>query len=138
MQVREDFIERLIRQVMNMLRDMLNTFFNGDSIKETEIQDIYSKFLNNDRKFYRENNSNDILNSFSETYKPNEVLARIEILAELLLFESKIVNTASQKSDLLKKSLDMFLYVENNGISYSMERNAKIKRIESDLSVGII
>jgi len=138
MQVREDFIERLIRQVMNMLRDMLNTFLNGDSIKETEIQDIYSKFLNNDRKFYRENNSNDILNSFSETYKPNEVLARIEILAELLLFESKIVNTASQKSDLLKKSLDMFLYVENNGISYSMERNAKIKRIESDLSVGII
>ncbi|MCT4600948.1 MAG: hypothetical protein N4A32_08650 [Marinifilaceae bacterium] len=138
MQVREDFIERLIRQVMNMLRDMLNTFLNGDSIKETEIQDIYSKFLNNDRKFYRENNTNDILNSFSETYKPNEVLARIEILAELLLFESKIVNTASQKSDLLKKSLDMFLYVENNGISYSMERNAKIKRIESDLSVGII
>jgi len=138
MQVREDFIERLIRQVMNMLRDMLNTFLNGDSIKETEIQDIYSKFLNNDRKFYRENNSNDILNSFSETYKPNEVLARIEILAELLLFESKIVNTASQKSDLLKKSLDMFLYVENNGISYSMERNAKIKRIENDLSVGII
>ena len=138
MQVREDFIERLIRQVMNMLRDMLNTFLNGDNIKETEIQDIYSKFLNNDRKFYRENNSNDILNSFSETYKPNEVLARIEILAELLLFESKIVNTASQKSDLLKKSLDMFLYVENNGISYSMERNAKIKRIESDLSVGII
>ncbi|MCH4895961.1 hypothetical protein E0494_04525 [Marinilabiliaceae bacterium JC040] len=138
MQVREDFIERLIRQVMNMLRDMLNTFLNGDNIKETEIQDIYSKFLNNDRKFYRENNSNDILNSFSETYKPNEVLARIEILAELLLFESKIVNTASQKSDLLKKSLDMFLYVENNGISYSMERNAKIKRIESDLSAGII
>lgn len=105
MQVREDFIERLIRQVMNMLRDMLNTFLNGDSIKETEIQDIYSKFLNNDRKFYRENNSNDILNSFSETYKPNEVLARIEILAELLLFESKIVNTASQKSDLLKSIL---------------------------------
>lgn len=138
MQVREDFIERLIRQVMNMLRDMLNIFLNGDSVKETEIQDIYSKFLNNDRKFYRENNSNDILNSFSETYKPNEVLARIEILAELLLFESKIVNTASQKSDLLKKSLDMFLYVENNGISYSMERNSKIKRIESDLSVGII
>lgn len=138
MQVREDFIERLIKQVMNMLRDMLSTFLKGNSIKETEIQEIYSNFLNNDRDFYHDKNTSDILDSISKRYKHNEALARIEILAEVLLFESKIANNTSQKSALMSKSLDMYLYVENNGISYSMERNAKIKRIQDDLSVDNI
>lgn len=66
-------------------------------------------------------------------FPPQELLQRIEILAELFYFDASLKKSDAERNSLLKKALELLQYLDTHSNTFSLERRQKIREISETI-----
>jgi hypothetical protein len=130
----KDYILREIQKISILLRYLLGKILPVKSFEEIKKinEEINQEFLKN-LGYDLEALVNISKNKFDEEFGSNKGfnLENIELLADLLYNAS--VKSTDTKQKVLKKSLELYEYVNETGKTFSFEREIKIGKIKNEL-----
>jgi hypothetical protein len=129
----KDYILREIQKISILLRYLLGKILPVKSFEEIKKinEEINQEFLKN-LGYDLEALVNISKNKFDEEFGSNKGfnLENIELLADLLYNAS--VKSTDTKQKVLKKSLELYEYVNETGKTFSFEREIKIGKIKNE------
>jgi hypothetical protein len=129
----KDYILREIQKISILLRYLLGKILPVKSFEEIKKinEEINQEFLKN-LGYDLEALVNISKNKFNEEFGSNKGfnLENIELLADLLYNAS--VKSTDTKQKVLKKSLELYEYVNETGKTFSFEREIKIGKIKNE------
>ena len=128
----EDYIMKILKRFFDIISLLIN------NIKQYKIEDIdihldemFDVYIGKGSSFFYEND-NKVINDFlSETKNP---IVKSEMLAELLYAKAISIKERESGKNMLKKSLYMFEYLDDNSSIFSMDRMNKINEIKKSLT----
>ena len=136
--VERDYLMRIIQEFFEAMAKAINlkSTLKGEypdySVIQEKYNEMYERFLQKPPGYYYETDKETILdNLVNERYSERDMLAKMQMVAELL-FQDGLIKGYTQKNDLLEKSLYLFDYIECKSNTYSWERDQRkidIKKI---------
>ena len=121
---RKDYLLRQIQQLIDaIIMKFTSIELNEELYDPEEIADLYQKYLQENRKFFVEKSTSEIITFLYKDTSPENALAKMEILAELLYGEGKIL----QDKSMIQKAVELLEYnLQKSGV-FDMQ---KIKRLQ--------
>ena len=131
--LQKDYIMRLIQMFFEFLSKLLSRIEKGEFEKaEEEINHAYVDFLKQDAAFFysisKENLSNDLIR------KHNYTREHLEILSELFNAEAELRFAKHQhkiSKEFYEKSLILLRFVISESKTFSFDKEAKLKKLET-------
>ena len=126
-----DYLMRLITVFMNALNRIINCI-DLDDIEnaKTQINEAYA-LLDADSSYFL-NNSLDNIIVFFKT-KEGDYLKRIQMLSQLMYYDSLVQEADLMKQQKLKKTIALLEYQNLYTEEYSLELNAKLSQMKNTL-----
>ncbi|HJD93057.1 MULTISPECIES: hypothetical protein [Bacteroides] len=125
--LKEDFLLRMIQEVMKALTALLNK--KGSKLeKQQELENFYSKYLNKDKDFFLTQSIEDI-HAYLDQSKLQEKVVRIELLAEILYHDALLSSQIEEKRNLALKACYLFEELTRLDKTFSVERQLKTKQL---------
>ena len=135
--IERDFIMRMLQQFFEALAKLIHhkSLLKGEYPDYSEIQERYNKmydqFFHKQANYFYETDEETILdNLLKEGYSERDMLAKMQMIAELLYQDGLIKKDVLEKCNLLEKALYLFDYIESKSNTYSWERSQKIEDIK--------
>ena len=121
---RKDYLLRQIQQLIDaIIMKFTSIELNEKLYDPEEIGDLYQKYFQENRKFFVEKSTSEIITFLYKDTSPENALAKMEILAELLYGEGKIL----QDKSMIQKAVELLEYnLQKSGV-FDMQ---KIKRLQ--------
>ena len=128
---KRDYLMRLISIFMNALNRIINCI-DLDDIEnaKTQINEAYA-LLDADSSYFL-NNSLDNIIVFFKT-KEGDYLKRIQMLSQLMYYDSLVQEADLMKQQKLKKTIALLEYQNLYTEEYSLELNAKLSQMKNTL-----
>jgi len=127
--IKKDYILRQIKQLLDALISKFSKIQSGDiAYNPEEINDLYLKYLGNDKDFFLNINPKEIFAFLQQNHSREEAFARMSVLSELLFGESKITNN----KHLQDKAIHVLTYVNEHSGTFNMDilvRLAEMKKL---------
>ena len=128
--LQQDYIMRLIREFMAALQRFLQKKEGED--KQEALRDLYRQYLG-EYELYHITTMDEVMQSF-EQFPVEQRIHRMEMLAELYYVEADMKSEPT-RSELLRRALSLFRFIDQHGKTYSFDRVAKIDQIVKTLNV---
>ncbi len=125
----QDYIMRLIREFMAALQRFLQKKEGED--KQEALRDLYRQYLGN-YELYHITTMDETMQSF-EQFPVEQRIHRMEMLAELYYVEADMKSEPT-RSELLRRALALFRFIDQHGKTFSFDRVQKIDRIVKALN----
>ncbi|NQX82045.1 MAG: hypothetical protein HRT66_08655 [Flavobacteriaceae bacterium] len=128
----EDYIMKILKRFFDIISLLINNI-KQDKIEDIDIHldEMFDVYIGKGSSFFYEND-NKVINDFlSETKNP---IVKSEMLAELLYAKAISIKERESGKNMLKKSLYMFEYLDDNSSIFSMDRMNKINEIKKSLT----
>lgn len=126
--IQNDYI---LRPLFKLINEIISKFsvvkFENIKNREDHINNLYLKYVEQDRLFFIETDVDSFINDKLFT---NE---KLMILAEMFYYDSLQYKDKGLKTSLLKKARKIFKHISRNDRTYSIERENKIKLIEKEI-----
>lgn len=126
--IQNDYI---LRPLFKLINEIISKFsvvkFENIKNREDHINNLYLKYVEQDRLFFIETDVDSFINDKLFT---NE---KLMILAEMFYYDSLQYKDKGLKTSLLKKAREIFKHISKNDRTYSIEREYKIKLIEKEI-----
>ncbi len=126
--LQQDYIMRLIREFMAALQRFLEK--NEGENKQEALRDLYRQYLG-EYELYHTTTMEEVMQSF-ERFPQELRIHRMEMLAELYYVEADMKSEPT-RSELLRRALLLFQFIDRHGKTFSFERMDKIDRINAKL-----
>jgi len=125
--IKKDYI---LRQISQILEALVRKFSNiqPDSFNPDEINDMYMKYLGQNRQFFMRHDVKEITMHLLQSYSKEETYARMSVLSELFFGEAKIL----KDKDLQNKAIDILQYVNEQSGIFDMGRNARLTEMKKE------
>jgi hypothetical protein len=127
--LQQDYIMRLIREFMAALQRFLQKKEGED--KQEALRDLYRQYLG-DYELYHITTMDETMQSF-EQFPVEQRIHRMEMLAELYYVEADMKSEPT-RSELLRRALALFRFIDQHGKTFSFDRVQKIDRIVKALN----
>ena len=126
--IEKDYILRQIHKILESLVLKFSKIQSGSiSYNPEEFNDIYLKYLGQDRKFFVDRNIKEITDYMLQNYSKEEAFARMSVLAELLAGESELL----KEKYLLEKAINILQYANNNHSEiFDTSRNTRLSELK--------
>jgi|SaaInl85LU_5_DNA_1037374.scaffolds.fasta_scaffold06852_1 hypothetical protein len=129
--IQNDYILRPLFQLINeIISKFSEVKFEHIKKREEHINNLYLKYLEQDRLFFIETDVDSFINDKLFT---NE---KLMILAEMFYCDSLQYKDKGLKTSLLKKAREILKHISTNDGTYSIERENKIKLMEKEISLN--
>ena len=124
---------RILQQFYNALHKLVNNI-DEEKIEYIHVQlkGLYPEYLKRDDSFFYENDISTILHFLGEG-KSNDSIAKITLLSELIYNDAILNSSPTLKKNLLSTALDLLLFINDNGKTFSAERDSRIVQIREIL-----
>ena len=124
---------RILQQFYNALHKPVNNI-DEEKIEYIHVQlkGLYPEYLKRDDSFFYENDISTILHFLGEG-KSNDSIAKITLLSELIYNDAILNSSPTLKKNLLSKALELLLFINDNGKTFSAERDSRIVQIREIL-----
>lgn len=124
---------RILQQFYNALHKLVNNI-DEEKIEYIHVQlkGLYPEYLKRDDSFFYENDISTILHFLGEG-KSNDSIAKITLLSELIYNDAILNSSPTLKKNLLSKALELLLFINDNGKTFSAERDSRIVQIREIL-----
>lgn len=126
--LQRDYILRLFTKFFQDLAQYLSK--KKDEDIEDGIQNLYDMYFC-PSSFYYENDVDAILHTLS-SYKGQELLMRLEMLAELL-YQDALRKSGDGQINLLSKALALYQQLDVESTTFSFERREKMEKMRVQL-----
>ncbi|MDD3721612.1 MAG: hypothetical protein PHW92_03865 [Lutibacter sp.] len=130
--IEQDYLMRFI----NTFFDSINQIINGisrDDIENVKIQISHSyKLLGNESSFFIDEDFEEIFKLFKT--KDGDYLKRVQMLSELMYYDSLIQKNIEIKNNILKKSIYLLEYYIENTKEFSFEINNRLTTMKNELN----
>lgn len=130
--IRRDYIMKLVQQLLDSLFLLLNEKGIDEFERQKRLASLYKYYLGEDRAYYSSNNIQNILDFLEEKYS-DELIHRVEMLSEVMYQDAMMEKDPKVKVSLLKKTLLLLSYLDENGDTYSLVRQGKVEFIRKEL-----
>jgi len=128
----KDYILRMIEMLGDLIAGILGLIRKGDLNRASEeIGRIYHDMLKEDSAFFMKIPAEDL--TIKLLAEHNYTVGHLEILAELFNAEAEIEIASGKKEkcmELLRKSLILFEFIDNEQKTYSIDRIRKMAEIK--------
>tara|TARA_B110000114_G_scaffold121389_1_gene127182 strand:- start:218 stop:649 length:432 start_codon:yes stop_codon:yes gene_type:complete len=128
---KRDYLMRLISIFMNALNRIINCI-DLDDIENAKVQINEAYTLLDADSSYFLNNSLDNIIVFFKT-KEGDYLKRIQMLSQLMYYDSLVQEADLMKQQKLKKTIALLEYQNLYTEEYSLELNAKLSQMKNTL-----
>lgn len=129
--LQRDYILRIIKEFLEALELVVrNKKDKADA--ENRLTELYRAYLGSP-EFYRTAAFEDVMDSFTG-YPEGERIDRVEMLAHLYYVEGDM-KTGVSREFFMKRALRLFILVDSNSRTYSLDRAAKIDAIKKELAL---
>jgi len=129
--IQNDYILRPLFQLINeIISKFSEVKFEHIKKREEHINNLYLKYLEQDRLFFIET---DVYSFINDKLFTNE---KLMILAEMFYCDSLQYKDKGLKTSLLKKAREILKHISTNDGTYSIERENKIKLMEKEISLN--
>ena len=133
--VERDFIMRMLQEFFDAIAKVVRNENPGQEPDLSRIQerfnDMYNQFFRQPAEYFYETEKEIILDNMEqEGRSESDILARVQMLSELLYQDALIKKDIPERCSLLEKSLYLFEYLGNNSRTFSWDRNQKIEDIK--------
>lgn len=123
---KQDYLMRMLKQFFEMLEKLIEM---KKKKKHEEVQvylnEIFNSFLEQPKEFYSHLSTEEIIHSFQEEQRE----IKVEIVAELFYQDASLNND----TELFRKSLILYEYLQKQSSTYSFGRAEKIEKIKAIL-----
>lgn len=127
----QDYYLRIIQEFGKALADWLEK--PGDDNKRLyDLKDLYRQYVA-PYDDVRNLDFEEVLQFAHDQWKENERIERINFLAELLYAEANM-NNSPLSLLLMERARKLFTFVETHGMTYSLDRQMKLRHIDQVLS----
>ena len=128
--IEKDYFMRLVATLFDAINQIINGIENDD-IENVKIQIDHSyKLLGNESSFFIDEDFEEILKLFKT--KDGDYLMRVQMLSELMYYDSLIQKNNELKNIILKKSIRLLEYYIKNTKEYSFEINNKLIAMKNE------
>ena len=128
--IEKDYFMRLIATLFDAINQIINGIENDD-IENVKIQIDHSyMLLGNESSFFIDEDFEEILKLFKT--KDGDYLKRVQMLSELMYYDSLIQKNNELKNIILKKSIRLLEYYIKNTKEYSFEINNKLIAMKNE------
>lgn len=130
-----DYIMRLIRQFFEALEKLKEKREKQEGATlQMETDDMYRSFFHQLAPFFYEASSDILIGYIQARFPEKEYLHRIELLAELLYFDSTIKTSEEERRMLWGKVLDLLTFLDTHSDTFSFERRRKMEDVSALLN----
>ncbi len=119
---------RLIREFMAALQRFLMKKEGED--RQEALRDLYRQYLG-EYELYHITSMEEVMDSF-EHFPAEQRIHRMEMLAELYYVEADMKSEPT-RSELLRRALMLFRFIDRHGKTFSFDRMAKMDKIHAAL-----
>lgn len=127
-----DYLMRLFTLLTDALNRIINSLDNGDTeLAKVQINEAY-ELLGEDSEYFTSNSLEDIIIFFKN--KEGDYLNRIEILTQIMYYESLIETNDSLKKKILEKAVLLLEFQQGHTDVYSSELIGKLTQMKNTLS----
>lgn len=120
-----------LRPLFKLINEIISKFsvvkFENIKSREDLINNLYLKYVEQDRLFFIETDVDSFINDNLFT---NE---KLMILAEMFYYDSLQYKDKGRITSLLQKAREILKHISKNDRTYSIERENKIKLIEKEI-----
>ncbi len=128
--LQRDYILRLVREFTEALEKLIEEKKKKDIPEvQVQIESIYRAYFHHPHTFYYEQPVEYILNELAQTYQGEDLLQRVDMLAELM-YQDALLKPEEEQDYLFGKSLYLWKYLDANSDTFSWERRRKIIELE--------
>lgn len=130
-----DYIMRLILQFFEALEKLKEEREKGkeEATLQQDTGSMYRCYFQQSERFFYEQDVPFIMHYLGTAFPPQELLQRIEILAELFYFDASLKKSDAERNSLLKKALELLQYLDTHSNTFSLERRQKIREISETI-----
>ena len=130
-----DYIMRLIRLFFEALEKLKEKREKQEGIAlQVETEGMYRSFFHQPAPFFYEASSDILIGYIQARFPEKECLHRIELLAELLYFDSTIKTSEEEQRALWGKVLDLLTFLDTHSDTFSFERRRKMEEVAALLN----
>ena len=129
--IEQDYILRLMREFFEALELFLQSRKSVE-VKIEKLQLLYEQYVGSS-EFYHTATIDEVMQQM-EQFAPEQRLYRIEMLAELYFVDADL-HTGPSRADLLQRALTLFRFIDCHSRVFSMDRLAKISKLEKQLGL---
>ena len=124
---RKDYLLRQLQQLIDaIIMKFTSIELNEKLYDPEEIGDLYRKYFQENRKFFIEKPTSEIITFLYKNTSPENALAKMEILAELLYGEWKIL----QEKTLIEKAVELLEYnIQESGV-FDMQKRKRLREMK--------
>jgi hypothetical protein len=131
MHVLQEFFEAIAKAAY---RDMKDRYRDTAQIQE-RFNDVYKQFFRDSAQHFYEADKEILLDDLKqEGRSERDLLAKVQMLSELLYRDGLIKKSIPEKCMLLEKALYLLEYLDGNSRTFSWERNLKMNDIKKILT----
>ena len=138
--IERDFIMRMLQMFFEALAKLIEKKdVPGEEPDPSYIQErlygMYEQFFHTPAIHFYHLSKEDMLDELlSNNYSERDILARVQMLSELLYQDAMVKNSTLEKYGLLEKSLYLFEYLNHHSNTFSWDRNQRILDIKKILT----
>jgi len=127
---RKDYILRQLQQLIDAIIMKFTSIELEEKLYDPEeIGDLYLKYLQENRKFFIDKPTAEIIEFLYKNTSPENALAKMEILAELLYGEGKIL----QDKSMIQKAIELLEYnIQKSGV-FDMQKMKRLQEMKENL-----
>jgi len=127
---RKDFLLRQLQQLIDAIIMKFTSIELEEKLYDPEeIGDLYLKYLQENRDFFIHKSTTEIIDFLQQNTSPENALAKMEILAELLYGEGKIL----QDQTMLQKAVELLEYnLQQSGV-FDMQKMKRLREMKQNL-----
>ena len=129
---RKDYLLRQIQQLIDAIIMKFTSIELEEKLYDPEeIGDLYLKYFQENRKYFIEKPSAEIITLLYKNTSPENALAKMEILAELLYGEGKIL----QDKSMIQKATKLLEYnLQESGV-FDMQKIKRLRKMKENLQL---
>ncbi len=125
--LQRDYLMKILQDLFDAIAKLILNEEEKLTEKQRQIVAMYT-MLNHDAHFFRTTDIDTIMLVMSEL---DEYMIRLEMLAEIYYADAKFyTGSAEVKSELLSKSLHLYMYVDERSDEFSLRRQERIEELK--------
>ncbi len=127
---RKDYILRQLQQLIDAIIMKFTSIELEEKLYDPEeISDLYLKYLQENRDFFIHKSATEIIEFLQQNTSPENALAKMEILAELLYGEGKIL----QDKTMLQKAVELLEHNLQQSSVFDMQKMKRLREMKENL-----